>query len=75
MVEPNVHIQSGPAGEGMTETRENNEVVIEALAIIDKGLSEMTHRDLVSTVEVSDLLLDVRLLLDTEEVGEVVASN
>lgn len=59
----------------MTETREHNEAVIEALAIIDKGLSEMTHRDLVSTVEVSDLLLDVRMLLAAEEVGEVVASN
>lgn len=59
----------------MTETRENNEVVLEALAIIDKGLSEMTHRDLVSTVEVSDLLLDVRMLLATEDAGEVVASN
>lgn len=59
----------------MTETRENNEAVIEALAIIDKGLSEMTHRDLVSTVEVSDLLLDVRTLLAAEEVSEAVASN
>lgn len=59
----------------MTETREHNEAVIEALAIIDRGLSEMTHRDLVSTVEVSDLLLDVRTLLAAEELGEVAATN
>lgn len=59
----------------MTETREHNEAVIEALAIIDRGLSDMTHRDLVSTVEVADLLLDVRMLLAAEELGEVVASN
>jgi hypothetical protein len=59
----------------MTETREHNEAVIEALAIIDRGLSEMTHRDLVSTVEVSDLLLDVRTLLAAEELDEVVATN
>jgi hypothetical protein len=35
----------------------------------------MTHRDLVSTVEVSDLLLDVRTLLAAEELDEVVATN
>lgn len=38
-------------------------VIAEALAIIDKGLGEMLHRELVSTGEVADLLLDVRLLL------------
>ena len=36
----------------------------EALAVIDRGLSEMLHRELVSTDEVSDLLLDVRTLLN-----------
>ena len=52
----------------MTETREP-QIIAEALAIIDKGLSEMLHRELISTDEVSDLLLDVRTLLthsDTE---------
>ncbi|MDQ3148202.1 MAG: hypothetical protein M3R01_14965 [Actinomycetota bacterium] len=52
----------------MTETREP-QIIAEALAIIDKGLSEMLHRELISTDEVSDLLLDVRMLLahsDTE---------
>jgi hypothetical protein len=45
----------------MTEIRE--EVISEALAIIDKGLGDMLHRELVSTDEVADLLLDVRTLL------------
>lgn len=47
----------------MMETLEASQVVAEALAVIDRGLSEMQHRELVSTDEVSDLLLDVRTLL------------
>ena len=35
----------------------------EALALIDEGLGVMTDRQLVSTTEVTDLLLDVRALL------------
>jgi Tfp pilus assembly protein PilO len=35
----------------------------EALALIDKGLGVMIDRQLVSTSEVTDLLLDVRALL------------
>jgi hypothetical protein len=46
----------------MTETREHD-VMNEALAVIDRGLNEMQHRNLVSTAEVADLLLDLRLLL------------
>lgn len=47
-----------------TQTREIDEATIhEALALIDRGLGEMMHRELVSTDEVSDLLLDVRTLL------------
>ena len=34
----------------------------EALALIDKGLGVMIDRQLVSTSEVTDLLLDVRAL-------------
>lgn len=45
-----------------TETRELD-VITEAVAIIDRGLGEMLHRELVSTDEVADLLLDVRTLL------------
>lgn len=45
----------------MTET--NEAVITEALAVIDKALFEMMRRELVSTGEVADLLLDVRTLL------------
>jgi hypothetical protein len=47
----------------MTEVLEESQVVAEALAVIDRGLSEMLHRELVSTDEVADLLLDVRTIL------------
>ena len=47
----------------MTETLEAAQVIAAALAVIDRGLSEMMHRELVSTDEVADLLLDVRSLL------------
>jgi hypothetical protein len=50
----------------MTETHEL-ELITEALAIIDRGLGDMTHRALVSTDEVADLLLDVRMILSTTE--------
>jgi len=49
----------------VTETEElaGIEQIAEALAVIDRGLGHMQHRELVSTDEVSDLLLDVRGLL------------
>lgn len=40
--------------------------VDEAVAIIDRALSEMLHRELISTSEVADLLLDLRSLLVAE---------
>jgi hypothetical protein len=46
----------------MIDTQEQS-VIADALAVIDKGLAEMLHRELVSTDEVADLLLDVRSLL------------
>ena len=46
----------------MTETMAD-ETILEALAIIDRGLGEIQHRELMSTNEVANLLLDVRLLL------------
>ena len=48
----------------MTEARDA-EVITEALTVIDKALAEMLNRELVSTDEVADLLLDVRVLLTT----------
>ncbi|MEY2452026.1 MAG: hypothetical protein QOD92_1600 [Acidimicrobiaceae bacterium] len=53
----------------MTDTRELD-VITEALAIIDRGLGEMLHRELVSTDEVADLLLDVRTRLTQEELSQ-----
>lgn len=40
-----------------------SDVIGEALSIIDEALSQMVKRELVSSSEVSDLLLDVRNLL------------
>jgi hypothetical protein len=50
------------SGGAMTDTRDAA-VINEALAVIDKALSEMLNRELVSTGEVADVLLDVRTLL------------
>ena len=49
----------------MTNQRtDSNEAVInEALTFIDGALAKMMQRELVSTGEVADLLLDVRTLL------------
>jgi hypothetical protein len=46
-------------------TATDTDVISEALAVIDRALGEMLHRELVSTGEVADLLLDVRSLLTT----------
>ena len=56
----------------VTDTAEPK-IISDALAVIDRGLSEMLHRELVSTDEVADLLLDVRMLLAAADV-EAVAS-
>ena len=52
----------------MTETIQrtaSHDLVIlaEAIEVIDKALSEIGQRQLVTTTEVADLLLDVRQLL------------
>ena len=45
----------------MTDT--NDAVITEALSVIDKALAQMLRRELVSSGEVTDVLLDVRTLL------------
>jgi hypothetical protein len=51
----------------MTDQRNANDAVInEALGVIDGALAKMLSRELVSTGEVADLLLDVRTLLTTD---------
>lgn len=55
--------------ETVTETREaTNSAVADALAVIDKALAEMLRRELVSSGEVADLLLDLRSLLTAKPV-------
>ena len=55
----------------MSETIEN-EAIIEALAIIDQSLGQLHTRELVSSSEVSDVLLDVRSLLAALELDAEV---
>ncbi len=56
----------------MTETHDA-EVIVEALSVIDKALAEMLRRELVSSGEVADLLLDVRSLLTAKPVVAAAA--
>ena len=61
----------------MSETIEN-EAILEALAIIDQSLGQLHTRELVSSSEVSDVLLDVRSLLaalDLDDTVEVPSPN
>jgi hypothetical protein len=60
-------VTTGTAGE---DAKAHEAVIDEALRLIDSGLSELMHRELVSTDEVSDLLLDVRMLLIAAELAE-----
>ncbi len=50
-----------------------SENVAEALALIDKGLGDLQNRNLVTTDEMSDLLLDVRMILAAA--GQTVPSD
>jgi hypothetical protein len=50
----------------VTETREID-VIAEALSVIDRALAEIINRELVSSGEVADVLLDVRTLLTTQQ--------
>ena len=67
----------------MTDQRsdtKNEAVINEALSVIDGALAKMMRRELVSSGEVADLLLDVRTLLTAEpvsliEIPEPVASE
>jgi len=52
---------SGKETTAMTDT--NEAVISEALSVIDKALAQMLRRELVSSGEVTDVLLDVRTLL------------
>jgi hypothetical protein len=53
----------------MTDTKEID-VIAEALGVIDRALADMMNRELMSTGEVADVLLDVRTLLTTSSPSE-----
>ena len=44
-------------------------IIDEAVRLIDGGLADLLHRELVSTDEISDLLLDVRMLLTAADLA------
>ena len=46
----------------MTDTIEATRIS-EALELIDRGLVDLRHRDIISSSDVADLLLDVRMIL------------
>jgi hypothetical protein len=54
---------------GAADSRGNEAVIDEAVRLIDGGLADLLHRELVSTDEISDLLLDVRMLLTAAEMA------
>ncbi len=53
----------------MTQLTER-ETLVEALALIDRGLGEMSDRSLMSAAEVADLLLDLRMLVSQASAKE-----
>jgi hypothetical protein len=58
-----------PTGDTMSRTGSDlasDAVIDDALAVIDAALARMMRRELVSTGEVADLLLDVRSLLTAD---------
>ena len=63
----------------MTETLESSsteEMIDEIRAIIDRGLGDTKSRQVIAASEVADLLLDLRLVLDSgENLMESISQN
>ncbi|MBO58765.1 MAG: hypothetical protein VX797_04625 [Actinomycetota bacterium] len=63
----------------MTETLQSSsteEMIDEIRAIIDRGLGDTKSRQVIAASEVADLLLDLRLVLDSGETQlESVSQN
>jgi hypothetical protein len=51
-----------------------HEAITEALSVIDESLVKLAQREIMSSSEVSDLLLDVRLVLAEAAEREPVAN-
>lgn len=66
---PMTEIEDVTTSTGDADVKAHEAVIDEALRLIDTGLSDLMHRELVSTDEVSDLLLDVRMLLTAAEMA------
>jgi hypothetical protein len=47
----------------MTATTVDTDVLRDALAAVDRNLAQVMHRDVLTGNEVTDMLLDLRLLL------------
>ena len=62
-------LTSCSGGGDVTETEDT--VISEALTVIDRSLAQLAARELVSSTEMSDLLLDLRLLLMASDPGPV----
>jgi hypothetical protein len=45
----------------------------ELVALVDKAIAHCSGRDIVSSVEMTDLLLDIRLLISTNTESEIPA--
>ena len=60
-----VHPIDREASAGRDEIQHESMVIAEALGVIDSALLTMSGRELVSSSEVADLLLDVRMLLSS----------
>jgi hypothetical protein len=54
---------------GSFDGKGSDAVIDEAVRLIDSGLADLLHRELVSTDEISDLLLDVRMLLTAADLA------
>jgi hypothetical protein len=61
---PDVNVTSDAQGA-------NDAVIREALSVIDQALGQIMSRELMSSGEVADVLLDVRMLLTTKPVEQV----
>jgi len=59
----------------VTEDQNTGGAIADALAIVDKALAEMLRRELVSSGEVADLLLDLRSILTAASKPAVAATT
>ena len=59
----------------VTEDQNTGGAIADALVIVDKALAEMLRRELVSSGEVADLLLDLRSILTAASKPEVAATT